>query len=73
MNPTKDEDFEMRWEVLEHMLRALPDNRQVALRTPGFKRRYLKMRGDTASTPLTAAEAIYLASRLSLRSMAVLL
>lgn len=57
MNPTKDEDFEMRWEVLEHMLRALPDNRQVALRTPGFKRRYLKMRGDTASTPLTAAEA----------------
>lgn len=57
MNPTKDEDFEMRWEVLEHMLRAVPESRQVALRTPMYKRRWLKMRGDTASTPLTAEEA----------------
>ena len=47
----------MRWEVLEHMLRAVPEDRQVALRTPMFKRRYLKMRGDTASAPLTAEEA----------------
>ena len=57
MNPSKDEDFEPRWEVLEHLLRAVPDDRQVALRTPMFKRRYLKMRGDTASRPLTAEEA----------------
>lgn len=57
MNPTKDSDFEMRWEVLEHMLRAVPESRQVALRTPMYKRRWLKMRGDTASTPLTADEA----------------
>ena len=57
MNPTRDEDYEMRWEVLEHMLRALPENRQVALRIPGYKRRYLKMRGDTTMSPLTAAEA----------------
>jgi len=57
MNPTKDEDYEMRWEVLEHLLRAVPETRQVALRTPAFKRRYLKMRGDTLSSPLTADEA----------------
>ena len=57
MNPSKDEDYEPRWEVLEHMLRAVPAERQVALRTPMFKMRYLKMHGDTASTPLTAAEA----------------
>ena len=57
MNPTADADFEPRWEVLEHLLRALPEDRQVALRTPAFKMRYLKMRGDTAAAPLTAAEA----------------
>ena len=57
MNPTRDEDFEMRWEVLEHMLRAVPETRQVGLRIPSYKRRYLKMRGDTLSSPLTAAEA----------------
>lgn len=56
-NPTKDSDYEMRWEVLEHLLRVLPEDRQVALRTPGFKRRYLKMRGDTASSPISAEEA----------------
>ena len=56
-NPTRDDDYEMRWEVLEHLLRVVPEDRQVALRTPGFKRRYLKMRGDSLSTPLTAGEA----------------
>jgi len=57
MNPAKDSDFEMRWEVLEHLLRALPEDRQVALRIPSYKMRYLKMRGDSTSSPLTAAEA----------------
>lgn len=57
MNPSKDEDYEPRWEVLEHMLRAVPETRQVALRTPMFKMRYLKMRGDSASSPITASEA----------------
>lgn len=57
MNPSKDEDYEPRWEVLEHMLRAVPESRQVALRTPMYKMRYLKMRGDSASSPITAAEA----------------
>lgn len=56
-NPTKDSDFEMRWEVLDHMLRAVPETRQVALRTPAYKMRYLLMHGDTAMSALTAAEA----------------
>ena len=57
MNPSKDSDFEPRWEVLEHVLRALPEDRQVALRIPAYKMRYLKMHGDTAAMPLTAGEA----------------
>ena len=55
MNPTKDEDFEPRWQVLEHMLQAVPESRQVALRTPSFKMRYLSMRGMGGA--LTAEEA----------------
>ncbi len=55
MNPTKDEDFEPRWQVLEHLLQAVPESRQVALRTPSFKMRYLKMRGMDGA--LTADEA----------------
>lgn len=57
MNPSKDADFEMRWEVLEHMLRALPETRQVALRIPAYKMRYLVMHGDSLMQPLTAGEA----------------
>ena len=56
-NPTKDSDYEMRWEVLEHMLRVVPESRQVALRIPTYKMRWLKMRGDSLSSPLTASEA----------------
>lgn len=56
-NPSRDEDFVPRWEVLEHLLRALPETRQVALRVPAYKMRYLKMHGDTTSSPLTASEA----------------
>ena len=56
-NPSKDSDYEPRWEVLEHLLRVVPEDRQVALRTPMYKMRYLKMRGDSASSPITAAEA----------------
>ncbi len=56
-NPSKDSDYETRWEVLEHLLRVVPADRQVALRTPMFKRRYLKMRGDSLSSPLAAEEA----------------
>ena len=56
-NPSRDADFEARWEVLEHMLRALPETRQIGLRIPAYKMRYLKMHGDTAITPLSADEA----------------
>ena len=56
-NPTRDEDYEMRWEVLEHMLQVVPETRQVALRIPAYKMRWLKMRGDSLSSPLTAEEA----------------
>ena len=57
MNPTRDSDFEMRWELLEHYLDVVPESRQIALRIPAYKMRYLKMRGDSLSRPLTAAEA----------------
>lgn len=56
-NPSRDEDFVARWEVLEHVLRAVPESRQVGLRIPAYKMRYLKMHGDTTMSPLTAAEA----------------
>ena len=56
MNPSKDEDFEPRWEVLDHMLRAVPESRQVALRIPAYKMRYLRMKG-LGEEPLTEAEA----------------
>lgn len=57
MNPTKDADFEKRWSVLEHYMSVTPSDRQIALRIPAYKMRYLKMRGDTASSPLRAEEA----------------
>lgn len=56
-NPTQDADFELRWELLEHYLRVIPEDRQIGLRIPAYKMRYLKMRGDTASSPLRADEA----------------
>ena len=56
-NPSKDSDYEMRWEVLEHMLNVVPADRQIGLRIPAYKMRYLKMRGDSLSSPLTADEA----------------
>ena len=56
MNPKNDADYEPRWQVLEHILNVLPEDRQVALRTPMFKERYLKTRG-LGEAPLTEAEA----------------
>ena len=55
-SPTTDQQFEPRWKVLNQLLEALPDNRQLALRTPAFKMRYLKMHGEDVS-PLSANEA----------------
>lgn len=55
-NPSKDEDFLLRWELVDHLLEVLPQERQLALRTPGYKMRYLKHKGQEV-TPLSEAEA----------------
>lgn len=55
-NPSKDEDFVPRWELVNYLLDALPDNRQLAFRTPGYKMRYLRMHGQEV-LPLTESEA----------------
>ena len=55
-NPTKDSDFEPRWTIVNKLLEALPADRQIALRTPAFKMRYLDMHGEEVA-PLTAEEA----------------
>ncbi|MGN1247698.1 MAG: DUF4874 domain-containing protein, partial [Paludibacteraceae bacterium] len=55
-NPSKDADFEPRWELVDHLLQVLPEERQLALRTPAYKMRYLRQRGFE-DTPLTEAEA----------------
>lgn len=56
MNPRTDEDYAPRWELLNHLLEAVPANRQVSLRTPTFKMRYLQMNGGDVA-PLTEYEA----------------
>ena len=55
-NPTKDNEFEPRWTIVNKLLEALPADRQIALRTPAFKMRYLDMH-DEVVAPLTAKEA----------------
>lgn len=55
-NPSKDEDFEGRWQLVEHYMAVTPKDRQIAFRTPGYKMRYLRMRG-LDQNPLTAEEA----------------
>ena len=56
MNPRTDEDYAPRWEIINKMLEALPEDRQVSLRTPDFKMRYLQMHGEEVA-PLTEYEA----------------
>ena len=56
MNPSTDEDYAPRWEIVNKMLDALPEDRQVSLRTPEFKMRYLQMHGEDV-VPLTEYEA----------------
>lgn len=63
MSPTTDEQWAPRWEVLNHMLEVFPHDRQIALRTPGYKMQYLKqmgldvvpLNGSTAHTEEAAA------------------
>lgn len=56
MNPSTDADYAPRWEIINKMLEALPEDRQVSLRTPEFKMRYLQMHGEDV-TPLNEYEA----------------
>ena len=52
MNPKTYEAYQPRRRVLEAMLEALPESRQVAVRTPDFK---MNMYGIDAADTLTAA------------------
>ena len=45
-----------RWDIVTQLLEALPEDLQLALRTPGYKMKYLKHIGESVD-PLTAAEA----------------
>ena len=51
MNPSTFEDYQPRRRVLEAMLEALPESRQVAVRTPDFK---MKMYGISLKDTLTS-------------------
>lgn len=55
-NPTTAEQYAPRWELIDHLLEAVPATRQIGLRTPGYKMRYLADRGLDES-PLTDSEA----------------
>lgn len=55
-DPKTEEDFAPRWELINHLLEAMPADRQIAFRTPGYKIKYLQMHGQEA-TPLNETEA----------------
>ena len=54
MDPDTDEDWEPRMKLIRALLDAMPEDRQVALRTPGYKMKFLGM--EEADT-ITVAEA----------------
>lgn len=54
MNPNKNSDYEPRRQLTDALLDALPENRQIQLRTPQFK---MRMYGLSAADTLTAAMA----------------
>jgi len=56
MNPTTDEHYKPRFQVVDTILKYYPQEKQIALRTPKFKMRYLKMAG-LPETALTVTEA----------------
>lgn len=55
-NPQTDEEYQPRWDLLDQMLNALPSDRQICVRTPAFKMRYLQMHGLPVE-PLSEEEA----------------
>lgn len=54
MDPSSDEDYEPRRRLTDALLEALPESRQIALRTPAFK---MRMYGLTVKDTLSAATA----------------
>lgn len=54
MNPATEADYQPRKHLLDALLDALPQNRQVEVRTPTFK---MKIYGYALADTLTAAEA----------------
>lgn len=54
MNPFKEADYQPRKHLLEALLDALPQSRQIEVRTPKFK---MKIFGYAVADTLTAAEA----------------
>lgn len=55
-NPNTSEKLEERWQMIDHLLQAVPADRQICLRTPGYKMNYLHDR-NLEVTPLTETEA----------------
>lgn len=55
-NPNSEETWAPRWELIHHLMQALPADRQIALRTPGYKMKYLSYNGYEV-TPISADEA----------------
>jgi hypothetical protein len=55
-DPAQDEGYATRWPVAEHLMEAVPADRQICFRQPQFKMRYLRTHGMGVS-PLTAGEA----------------
>lgn len=55
-NPSTTEQYQPRWEMLDHMLEAFPADRQICLRTPKYKMEYLKYKG-LSTDPLMDTEA----------------
>lgn len=55
-NPSKDEGYETRWPVAEHLMEVTPKDRQICFRQPQFKMRYLRSHGMEVA-PLTQSEA----------------
>lgn len=56
MNPSSAQDWEPRWQLVDRLLQAVPEDRQLALRMPAYKLRYLAARGFSEE-PLTATES----------------
>ena len=55
-DPYEDEGYATRWPVVERLMQAVPEDRQICFRQPQFKIRYLRTHGMEVAT-LTETEA----------------